>query len=51
MAPEIDLSNQRPADYVFDKVVETAKGDLAETDAQKTGKSEKSADKTEAAAV
>ena len=44
MAPEIDLSNQRPADYVFEKVVETAQ---AETAAAK----DESAKKPEAAAV
>ncbi|MEO0392226.1 MAG: adenosyl-hopene transferase HpnH, partial [Pseudomonadota bacterium] len=46
MAPEIDLSNQRPAEFVFEKVVETAQAEQ-----EVKADSKKSAKKPEAAAV
>jgi hopanoid biosynthesis associated radical SAM protein HpnH len=38
MAPEIDLSNQRPADYVFSRHVETAMAEMAHDAPQGAGK-------------
>ena len=46
MAPEIDLSNQRPAEFVFEKVVETAQAEQ-----EVKADSKKSAKKPDAAAV